>query len=120
MIDITEPLPRHTLYPERDCGMLTESGIMFPNREKITEGKVLEIARECERLLESGDPEGFNHYLDMALDKELNWEEGPILLYLVKISGGKYLDGIHRITDLYTRIMCGDQGWFVYPNPPKG
>ena len=119
--------PLHELFylPDEECGILTESGILFPDGEIITEGKILEVARKCEKFLGVGDSEGFDHYLrgpsgeNGVLDNELTREESLMLQYQVRISGGKYLDGIHRITNLSMRIMCGDQGWFVYPNPQK-
>jgi hypothetical protein len=45
--------------PEYECGIFTESGIMFETRDNITEGRVFEMVKEANQLLLDGDNDGF-------------------------------------------------------------
>ena len=67
--------------------VLTEAGILIGNGEIITEGKVVEIARESQSFLEKDDVDGFENFLsDENINKVLNSEEQ--LLLHTEVSGG--------------------------------
>ena len=94
--------------------ILTESGIRLSNGDIITEGKIVEIARVCEKLLVDGDRDGFNAYLlgtnfDDDNDdwggevlKDLSIAEHNLLIFGTRISGGKFFEKTHprRIFDI--------------------
>jgi hypothetical protein len=82
--------------------VLTKDGIQLPNGEIITDSRIVEIARKCERFLEAGDERGFllfvygpNYYTDDnemvggAFD-DLSKDETSFLLFCTLISPGKY------------------------------
>jgi hypothetical protein len=87
---------------ENKCAVLTEAGIELPNGEIINDGKLLEAARECKRLLEEGDKNAFLEYvMGTEFDNEtgnakvndiLNKKERNFLFYKIRIRGGSFYD----------------------------
>ena len=59
---------------------LLESGIKVDDGRVISEGRIVEIARELHRLLETEDYEGFCEYYVRSI-KELSQEEQEILKF---------------------------------------
>jgi hypothetical protein len=87
----------------KKLAVFTEAGIELPNGEIINEGTLLEATRECKRLLEEGDKNGFYEYVigtelddDMndnaKIDEILTKEECNFLLFRTRINGGRFYD----------------------------
>ena len=93
-------------------GILTKSGISFPDGTLISDCEIFQVAKELEQLLENGDPIGFYRYfyINECIHSDYLWgrlgiSEKNALIHIVKIYGGKYLEGTHRIIDIINHIQ---------------
>ena len=95
--------------------VLTEDGIQIGNGEIITEGKVVDIARESQRFLEKNDVDGFEYYLrDDNIKAILTHNERRLLMW-TEVSGGNCAPGKRPIIRLLNSFdndkILGDRNY---------